>query len=92
MGSHASTQRLLGWQIFDDSQGWAPLAPSGDARYNLAFQTEPHYVRPVWPTAEGQPQMCMHLDIEVDDLDEAVAHAVEVGTEVRRSSRSRRCG
>ncbi len=74
-------QRLLGWQLFDESDDGAALAPSEDAGYNLAFETEPHYVRPVWPTEPGKPQMQMHLDIEVDDLDEAVAYAVSVGAQ-----------
>jgi catechol 2,3-dioxygenase-like lactoylglutathione lyase family enzyme len=75
-------QRLLGWRIYNESDEWVDLAPSEDAGYNLAFQTEPKYVRPVWPAADGQPQMSMHLDIEVDDLDEAVSHALEVGAEL----------
>ena len=57
------------------------LAPSADAGYNLAFATEKHYARPVWPTVDGEPQMSLHLDIEVDDLEQAVAYAVEVGAE-----------
>jgi predicted enzyme related to lactoylglutathione lyase len=73
--------RLLDWQVFGDDEGGASVAPSEDAGYNLAFQTEKHYVRPVWPVVEGQPQMSMHLDIEVDDLDEAVAFAISVGAE-----------
>jgi hypothetical protein len=28
------------------------------------------------------PQMSMHLDLEVDDIDAAVAHAVAVGAEL----------
>jgi predicted enzyme related to lactoylglutathione lyase len=75
-------ERLLGWKIFNESPGWVDLAPSEEAGYNLAFATEENYARPVWPTVEGQPQMSMHLDIEVDDLDQAVAHAVEAGAEV----------
>ena len=39
-------------------------------------------MRPVWPTEAGRPQMSMHLDLEVDDLDRAVAHAVECGAEL----------
>lgn len=74
--------RLLGWQIFPDPPGGAAVAPSKNAGYNLAFQTEKHYVRPVWPAVVGQPQMSMHLDIEVDDLDEAMVYAVECGAEV----------
>lgn len=69
--------RLLGWELTGSS-----VAPSADAGYFLGFQTEPRYVRPVWPAEPGQPQMAMHLEIEVDDLEEAVAHAVEAGAEV----------
>jgi predicted enzyme related to lactoylglutathione lyase len=72
---------LLGWRIFNQSEGWADLAPSEDAGYNLAFATEKDYERPVWPTQQGSQQMSMHLDIEVDDLDQAVAHAVGIGAE-----------
>jgi predicted enzyme related to lactoylglutathione lyase len=75
-------ERLLGWTFFDDPPGGAALAPSKTAGYNLAFQTEPNYVRPVWPAVVGEPQMSMHLDIQVDDLDHAVAYAVECGAEL----------
>jgi catechol 2,3-dioxygenase-like lactoylglutathione lyase family enzyme len=75
--------RLLGWQLFEDAHGnGASVAPSENAGYNLGFQTEPHYVRPVWPAEPGRPQMSMHLEIEVDDLDEAVAYARGVGAEL----------
>jgi len=74
--------RLLDWTVFNEDAEGASVAPSSDAGYNLACQTEPHYARPVWPAVESEPQMSMHLDIEVDDLDQAVAHAVEVGAEV----------
>src|SRR5215211_6379916 len=70
-------ERLLGWTIFTESPGWTTLAPSKEAGYNLAFMTEEKYVRPVWPAQDGQQQMSMHLDIEVDDLEAAVAYAVE---------------
>jgi len=72
---------LLGWTIFNESEEWVDLAPSEDAGYNLAFATEKNFARPVWPTVDGKPQMSIHLDIEVDDLEQAVAHAVEVGAE-----------
>jgi predicted enzyme related to lactoylglutathione lyase len=75
--------RLLDWELFEDSIGdSASVAPSRAAGYNLGFQTESQYVRPVWPAEPGQPQMSMHLEIQVDDLDEAVAHAVGVGAEL----------
>jgi hypothetical protein len=43
------------------------------------LQTSQEYVRPVWPPVEGQQQQMLHLDLEVDDLAAAVAHAVELG-------------
>ncbi len=75
--------RLLDWQLIEDGTGdSASVAPSRYAGYYLGFQTETSYVRPVWPAKPGQPQMSIHLEIQVDDLDEALAHAVSVGAEV----------
>lgn len=48
----------------------------------LAVQKAEVYERPVWPPEPGKPGMQMHLDIEVDDLDAAVEHAVELGATV----------
>jgi predicted enzyme related to lactoylglutathione lyase len=73
---------LLGWQVFGDDPGGAAVAPSEDAGFNLGFQTEDQYVRPVWPAALGEPQMSMHLEIQVDDLREAVDFALSVGAEL----------
>lgn len=72
-------QRLLGWTIYAESPSWTTLAPSEDAGFNLAFATEPHYVRPTWPTRSSQQQMMSHLDLEVDDLEAAVDFALECG-------------
>jgi catechol-2,3-dioxygenase len=69
--------RLLGRQVFR-----AAVAPSADAGYYIGIQHEPLYVRPVWPAAEGQQQISMHLDIEVEDLGSAVEHAISVGAEL----------
>jgi len=70
--------RLLGWEIKADEGDWVMLRRP-DRGTSLSFQTEPHYVRPVWPGVEGRQLMMLHLDIEVDDLDEAGAHAVAQG-------------
>lgn len=70
--------RLLGWPVQQDEPGWVTLrAPDGGA--GLSFQTEPAYVRPVWPAGPGDPQMQAHLDIEVGDLAAAGEHAVAAG-------------
>lgn len=75
-------ERLLGWTLYTDTPQWAILAPSKDAGYNLAFQREPNYVRPVWPSEPGQPLMMLHLDLEVDDLTTATEFALSVGAEL----------
>jgi catechol 2,3-dioxygenase-like lactoylglutathione lyase family enzyme len=70
--------RLLGWTVGRDEPDWVTLRPPGGGA-GLSFQTETAYVRPTWPAGPGDPQMMMHLDIEVDDLDTAGAHAVAAG-------------
>jgi catechol 2,3-dioxygenase-like lactoylglutathione lyase family enzyme len=70
-------QRLLGWPIGRDEPDWATLRPPGGA--GLSFQAEKAYARPTWPAGPGDQQMMMHLDIEVDDLEAAGAHAVAAG-------------
>ena len=74
--------RLLGWTVFTDTPAWSTVARSKHAGYNLAFKTEEHFQRPVWPAVAGEPVMQMHLDIQVDDLEQAVAFAVGVGAEL----------
>ena len=74
-------QRLLGWPVGADEPDWMTLRPPGGGA-GLSFQTEPAYVRPVWPAGPGDPQMSMHLDIEVRDLEAALAWAVSCGATV----------
>ncbi|MBO2448063.1 VOC family protein [Actinomadura barringtoniae] len=70
--------RMLGWTIEKDEPGWVAVSPPDGVAY-IAFQSSPEYERPVWPPTKGEQQMMMHLDIEVDDLDEAVEDAVSMG-------------
>ena len=71
-------QRLLGWTVAQDEDDWVTLAaPNGGP--GLSFQTETAYVRPVWPAKPGDPQMSVHLDIRVEDLEQAGAHAEKAG-------------
>jgi len=71
---------LLGWEIAGEEPAWATIGPRDGVAY-LAFQTSPGYERPVWPSADGARQMMMHLDFQVDDLDAAVAHALDLGAQ-----------
>jgi predicted enzyme related to lactoylglutathione lyase len=70
--------RLLGWAVRQDEPDWVTLEAAGGGA-GLSFQTESAYVRPTWPAGPGDQQMMAHLDIEVDDLDAAGAHAVAAG-------------
>lgn len=71
-------RRLLGWVAEQDEPGWVKLrSPDGGA--GLSFQSEPAYVRPVWPAGPDHQQMQVHLDIAVEDLVSAGEHAVAAG-------------
>jgi len=73
--------RLLGWKIGTEESDWVTMKPDDGVAY-LGFQTSPEFVRPVWPPADGRQQQMLHLDLEVGDLDAAVAQAVEAGAEL----------
>ena len=74
-------RRLLGWSVSQDEPDWIKLAAPGGGP-GLSFQTERAYKRPVWPAGPDDPQMSIHLDIQVDDLDEAGAHAEKAGAKL----------
>ncbi|MEU8686039.1 VOC family protein [Streptomyces sp. NPDC048611] len=71
-------RQLLGWEVKASEPDWVLLAcPDGGT--GLSFQSEPGYQAPVWPERPEEQQKMLHLDLRVDDLDEAEAHAVAVG-------------
>jgi catechol 2,3-dioxygenase-like lactoylglutathione lyase family enzyme len=85
--------RMLGWTVAVDEparpglpaeDGWVMLRPAsgGTGLAALSFQYEPDYTPPVWPSRAGAQAMMIHLDIEVDDLDAAVAWALRAGATV----------
>ncbi|MGB2694675.1 MAG: VOC family protein [Dehalococcoidia bacterium] len=70
--------RLLGWEVtYRDHDYVAMRAPSGGT--GLSFQEETWYQPPVWPERPGEQTKMIHLDIKVDDLDAALAHALAAG-------------
>ncbi len=69
---------LLGWPLRDDEPGWATVRPP-DGGAGLSFQTDSGYRRPTWPPVDGEQRMMAHLDIKVDDLESAGAHALALG-------------
>ncbi|MDQ4503524.1 VOC family protein [Sinomonas sp. ASV322] len=65
---------LLDWKI-EASSDWADLrADYGDC---ISFQKVEGYRAPKWPTQDVPQQM--HLDVVVDDLDEAEAAVLSLG-------------
>ncbi|GGF55335.1 glyoxalase [Ornithinimicrobium tianjinense] len=60
--------------------GWAQLRPvEGRLRMTVNLEHDPLYEPPTWPSEGGRQQPQAHLDLWVDDLDEAEAWAVELG-------------
>ncbi len=63
--------------------GWAQLRTTSDhGAVTLNFEYEQRYEPPVWPSELGRQQIMEHLDINVEDLDAAVAHALACGAKL----------
>ena len=70
--------KLLGWEVTVREPHWALMrCPNGGT--GLSFQSEAWYRPPVWPEEPGAQTKMLHLDILVDDLEAASAHALEAG-------------
>ena len=66
---------LLGWQIEETKDDWITIG--GDSSTKLAFQLAMNHKPPTWPD-NAVPQQ-FHLDLQVDDLNEAAAYAESIG-------------
>lgn len=76
---------LMGWEVVFHTEEWACVgAPgAGQGGYpGLLFQQNPDYVPPVWPEEPGAQQQMAHLDFAVDDVEQAVQHALCCGATV----------
>jgi catechol 2,3-dioxygenase-like lactoylglutathione lyase family enzyme len=71
-------RRLLGWEVKYREPDWVLLKPP-DVGTHLSFQSEADYQPPTWPERPGEQQKMLHLDILVDDLETAGAHALALG-------------
>ncbi|SDP98628.1 VOC family protein [Lentzea jiangxiensis] len=69
--------RLLGGTVETADEGWALVRTPGGL--SLGFEFERHFRRPVWPARAGAQTASQHLDVQVDDLDAAVEHALACG-------------
>ena len=66
---------LLGWRIEETEEDWITIG--GDSSTKIAFQLAMNHKPPTWPD-NAIPQQ-FHLDLHVDDLDEAAAYAESIG-------------
>jgi catechol 2,3-dioxygenase-like lactoylglutathione lyase family enzyme len=81
--------RLLGWTVADEDPprhdggpetAWAQVRPpEGEVGPRLNFEYDEEYESPAWPSVGGEQHSMEHLDIWVDDLQTAVAWALEAG-------------
>jgi catechol 2,3-dioxygenase-like lactoylglutathione lyase family enzyme len=71
--------RLLGYEeAARDGPDWIALRhPNGGT--DLLIQAEEWYRPPVWPERTDAQDKMLHLEIQVDDLEASVAHAIEAG-------------
>ena len=72
---------ILSWPITHEEQNGAAIAVPGTHAY-VSFQLAEGYVAPTWPATDGHQQMMIHLDVAVDELDDAVGGAVALGAQV----------
>jgi predicted enzyme related to lactoylglutathione lyase len=79
-------RQLLGWEITARDEpdarlggsGWIGMAdPSGGV--SLSFQAETWYEAPTWPELSGAQSKMIHLEIDVDDMEDAVARVIAAG-------------
>src|SRR5258705_6027534 len=74
---------LLGWEVTASESEWV-LMRDPDGGTGLSFQTESAYREPTWPEQRAGQDKMLHVDIQVDDLDAAVEHAVASGARLAK--------
>ncbi len=72
---------LLEWPVVHEEPGTSIVKPPQDSVF-VVFQKAEDFVPPIWPPEPGEQRTMMHLDIEVADLDAAVADALALGAHV----------
>ena len=73
---------LLKWESLSIDEDWACVYAPGTnqgAYPGILFQRNPEYKPPVWPAEPDTQQQMAHLDLAVNDLEQAVSYAVQCG-------------
>lgn len=66
---------VLGGRVVADDDWHSVLDANGEWR--MGIQLAPNHVPPDWP--DGTPQQQIHLDLWVDDIDDAHDHVMSLG-------------
>jgi predicted enzyme related to lactoylglutathione lyase len=67
---------LQGWEVHRDGD-WHSIVVDGE--WVMGVQRAPNHVPPTWPTHPDRPQQQVHVDLHVDDLENAGRRALELG-------------
>lgn len=79
-------EKLLGWTRFpgEEFTVLANVEQQGFPTW-ITFQQVDDYVPPVWPATLNKQQQMAHLDFHVEDVEEAVKHALSCGATMAES-------
>jgi len=71
--------KLSGWKKEISTNDWVAIrTPHGIL---MVFQTIEDYEPPIWPWENDKQQQMAHIDFYVDNLEESVVHALNVGAQ-----------
>ena len=72
--------KMLGWERLKPDDEWIIVYNKDSHNFPLiTFQEIDNYESPVWPAKNGCQQQMTHLDFHVEDVQEAVSHAISCG-------------
>lgn len=77
-------QKLLDWTKHRYDEEWIIVKSDNGEGLPLVFQEIVDYIQPVWPCSPEHQQQMIHLDFYVDDVGEAVKHALSCGAELSK--------
>jgi hypothetical protein len=71
-------ERILGYEVLELGPRWAQLRDP-DTGMHLNIQGMPDYEPPTWPEEPGKQAKMLHFEVQVEDLEAAIAAAEAEG-------------
>ena len=75
---------VLGWPISQLDESGGAIGVPNTVSF-ISVQRNDDYVAPTWPAAPGAQQMMLHLDVAVDELEDAVEDCLSYGATLAAS-------